>query len=420
MMYAMDATLRPRDRRLRTGSLFFSLGTAFLVVLFISSVHDYSYFRWHEIKPLYFQLLAVGLAGVALVTHANIVANGFPKALLAWIGLYLGLQLVSFLVSTQTEASVGQLIFALKSAALLFSFVVLLLLEPESKWISRIVVVVAILSVAINIYDFLVPTFSTTPGRAAGLYQNSNISGRIITMSMVLSCLAIPKHLRPVYCLIVGIGVLLTFSRSSWLLWAIGITGLAATGQVFLKSKVASAFVFGSVGLLVVFALLSGIMLDIFQAIGVDQYLTGGTTARLGGGAGTFSDASAAGRIDAIWYSLSEFRQHPWFGAGLGATTDWITLNRPHNMYLMLAVESGIVGLLVFLLLIGILWLHSNSIGRVAVVLYAVSSFFSHTNLEQPAILCLMAMVAVFYPRKAESATFLQDQSPPQRSKARL
>jgi O-antigen ligase len=89
-------------------------------------------------------------------------------------------------------------------------------------------------------------------------------------------------------------------------------------------------------------------------------------------------------------------------------------------MYLMLAVESGIVGLLVFLLLIGILWLHSNSIGRVAVVLYAVSSFFSHTNLEQPAILCLMAMVAVFYPRKAESATFLQDQSPPQRSKARL
>jgi len=217
---------------------------------------------------------------------------------------------------------------------------------------------------------------------------------------MVLGCLAVPKKLRLAFCMFAGVGILVTFSRSSWLLWVIGITGLGLTGQVFFRSKIASIVVLGAVVLLAVYALLVGTLLSLFESLGFDQYLTGGTVSRLGGGGAAFQDASATGRIGAIWHSLSEFQKHPWLGGGLGTTAEWVSMNRPHNLYLMYAVDAGIFGLLLIFALVGILWSQVNSIGRVAVLLYAVSSVFTHNNLEQAHMLCLIAIMIVAYPRR--------------------
>ena len=381
------------------GAFFFKVAAVVVVTVYISNLHGYLYTVGDAFKLLHYQLAVIGLAAIALIVRHEAILHRLPSALIIWIGLFLILIFSSFLSSAQTQASVDQMIFGLRAGVLLFSFTVLLVPEYRSKEVLYALVFCVLLAVGLHVYDFLNPTFSSNFGRAAGFHQNSNASGKVVAIAMVLSCVVLPKPIRLVYCVIAGIAVLITFSRSAMLLWVIGIIGLAATGNLVFRSKVAAVIVFGGLGLLTILAIVSGSMLDAFQAVGLDKYLTTGTLSRLGGDAAELQDASAAGRINVLWHSLAEFQKHPWFGSGLGATSEWISLQRPHNLYLMLAVEAGIFGLLVFLALIATLWFHTNAVGRVAVVMYAVSSFFTHNNLEHPATLCLLAIMIALYPR---------------------
>lgn len=371
----------------------------FLIVLYISSAYDHFFTTEFPLKPLYWHLLAVGLAGITILVRSDEVFARYPTAILVWIGVYLGQVLVGFLYSSQTEVNVEYFIYGLETAALLFAFLVLFLPVINSKVITHTLIVVVLFSVCVNYIEFLYPTLSNPVGRAAGWFENANTAGYVMSISMVLSCLAVPRKFRLAYCIIVGTGVLLTFSRSSWILWAIGMIGLSATGKVFSQARLASVFAIGSLSLLVIYALWSGAVLDLFFATGYDQYLDNNTVARLAGGESISQDASINTRIEMVRKSLTEFQQHPWFGAGLGATSEWLTINRPHNLYLMVAVEAGIFGLLVLLALIGILWTNVDSVGRVAVVMYAVSSLFSHNSLEDARLLCLIAIMIAVYKR---------------------
>ena len=116
---------------------------------------------------------------------------------------------------------------------------------------------------------------------------------------------------------------------------------------------------------------------------------------RLGSGGHWYDNATAEARLELAGKGLGDFAAKPWFGGGIGATGDWVDSGRPHNMYLLSAAEGGMLGLFVFLALIGALWYSVDSVGRVAVVVFAVANNFTHNNLEDPKILCLLAIMAV-------------------------
>lgn len=386
--------------RKSSGSTFFSWLGVFVVVIYVSNAYSFVYRPELLLKPLYWHLLIMGFAALTILARSDEVFLKYPRAFLAWIAIYLGQLLISYLYSSQTEVALDHLIYGLETSALLFSFVTLLLTIPTpKKTITNTLLIVVIFSVCINYLDFFVPSFSETAGRAAGFYENPNSAGYVIAISMVLSSVAVPRRYRLAYCMIVGTGVLITFSRSSWILWAIGMIGLSVTGKLFLQARLASLLAIGTVSIFVIYSLWSGGMLEVFYSTGFDKYLDSNTIARLSGSESISQDGSIGARAEMARISLVEFQQNPWFGAGLGATKEWLSTERPHNLYLMVAVEAGIFGLLVLWLLIGILWRNVDSVGRVAVVMYAVSCLFSHNNLEQAHLLCLIAIMIVVYKR---------------------
>lgn len=386
--------------RKSSGSIFFSWIGVFVVVIYVSNTYSFIYRPELLLKPLYWHLLVMGFAALTILARSDEVFLKYPRAFLAWIAIYVGQLLISYLYSSQSEVALDHLIYGFETSALLFSFVTLLLTIPmQKKVITNTLLIVVIFSVCMNYLDFFVPSFSETAGRAAGFYENPNSAGYVIAISMVLSSVAVPRRYRLAYCMIVGTGVLITFSRSSWILWAIGMIGLSVTGKLLFQTRLASLLAIGAISIFVVYLLWSGAMLDVFHSTGFDKYLDSNTVARLSGSESISQDSSIGARAEMIRVSLSEIQQRPWFGAGLGATKEWLSTARPHNLYLMVAVEAGIFGLLVLLLLIGILWRSVDSVGRVAVVMYAVSSLFSHNNLEQAHLLCLIAIMIVVFER---------------------
>ena len=139
--------------------------------------------------------------------------------------------------------------------------------------------------------------------------------------------------------------------------------------------------------------------MDVFDATGYDVYLDDNMAARLSGSRSISQDGSINTRIELVRENMLEFQKHPWFGNGLGATSEGLAIYKPHNLYLTVAVEGGIFGLLVLFALIGILWTNVDSVGRVAVVIYAASCLFSHNNLQQGHLLCLLTIMIVVYRR---------------------
>ena len=372
----------------------YAAGIFLLVALYASNAYGYFNTLFPVAKALYLYLATVALAVSAILLRRNEVFRDYPLAFIAWLGIYLCQILITYLYSSQTVEADEQLIAGIRTIAVLFALSVLIH-RVDPKVVMMAVVLVTVTSVVLNIYDFLIPTFSKTVGRAAGFYENPNASGKMLAINMTLGCMLLPRKYRLLFCAFASIGILFTFSRSAWLLWAIAVIGLAATGQLFLRSRLSSMVMIGTLGILVIYALLTGVVLDVLYALGLESYLSDNVAARLGGLGSTFQDASTDVRLDMVRHSIAEFREHPWLGAGLGATSEWMTLDRPHNLYLMIAVESGVVGLLVLCGLLWIMWAKSSPAGRVAALLFAVSSLFAHTSLSQAYMLCTIAIIVV-------------------------
>ena len=120
------------------------------------------------------------------------------------------------------------------------------------------------------------------------------------------------------------------------------------------------------------------------------------------------SDDSIEDRIYPAIRAWEMFLDAPITGKGVGVTSRPSLGDGTHNMYLLLMAEQGVVGLLLYLSLIGLLtwrgWTLSHEpgdplavdVGR-AMLLYAafiaVYGFFSHSILEEPHGIFLMAFI---------------------------
>jgi hypothetical protein len=295
------------------------------------------------------------------------------------------------------DASIADLISNIEMLVLFWCAVYLMSILPKYAQITAIAAVTAIFGVVLNLWDFLDPLFSTVPGRAAGLYENPNISGKMIALLMIAGVTAVPARLRLWYLLFCGIGVLATFSRSAWLVWAAGAFLWLSKEQWKEGYKWVAgglfAFLLGMGSLWVIF---SGSLGELVVDTPMEQYLTPNTAARLGIGALALSGDAADERKDLAVESLKEWSDAPLIGHGLGYTSIWQMAQRPHNMYLLYLVEGGAVGLVLYLYLMWILWRGSSGPVRILAYQLIISSLFTHNNLEQPAVIMMMAFIVTY------------------------
>jgi len=370
-----------------------------IIVAFILWFGSYAYLYFYPVtgvKPLYsyFALLGFFVFWLASVSELKVTRDQGVLALLVWLGLYLVYGCLTFLNSTQDAIATQTFVTLVESIALCAAFVLIFAGQTSLRRIQATLALLAVIATAVNVYDFLDPVFTKVPGRAAGLYVNPNIAGHFIAMAMVAGIEIIPRRWRLPFVLVCGAGVLLTFSRSGWILWGVGVVWLGWQRYIGTGRNRVLALVLGAlIGIGFVGLLFTGGLGKMVAGSPVAAYLDANTKARLGIGASSLSGFAAHERKSLVFDSLRIGSEAPLLGHGLGYTAQWQYRAGPHNMYLLFFVEGGLPGMLLYLALMVLLWRYSMGVGRIIALQLIIVGVFTHNQLERPAFLMLMAFV---------------------------
>ena len=211
-----------------------------------------------------------------------------------------------------------------------------MLILQDAASISSVKIAIAsvvILSVILNIYDFSnsnTAVFSSTEGRAAGLYVNPNVSAMFLVFGMILSLTTFRSKLRLLYCGAVGFGVIVTFSRGGILVWIISMYMLSAYKYLDVSRRVL-IILLSLITLFLVAMQLGYVELDSQYELSKDAKM------RLVYG----RDDSIQGRVQLVKYGISEFLESPVFGGKLGNTSLSKARYNPENQYILLGVQQG-------------------------------------------------------------------------------
>lgn len=374
-----------------------------LLLVFVLWFGSYAYlyiFGLGGPKPLYSYFLLLGFALLYVLTRIGmrrpwlIKQDKWFRYFMAWLAGYAVYGAFEFLRSP-TDAVATQALITLSESVLLAGAFALLMAAPRRLFaVAGAFAVLALVGTAMNVVDFVDPTFSNVPGRAAGLYVNPTIAGNFIALAMVAGVTVVPRRLRLPFVLLCGVGILPTFSRESWLIWGLAVVWLGWEGyfgnarQRLLMVVLAAVIGGGFTALL-----FGGRVGRLVANSSLQAYLTPNTAARLGIDAPVLSGESAEARQSLVFYSLDEAAKAPWLGNGLGYSSDWNYSAGTHDMYLLFLVEGGILGLALYLGLLVLLWCAGVGAGQVIALQIAISSFFSHNHLDQSAILMVLAFV---------------------------
>lgn len=368
------------------------------VALYASHLYLYFYKAGQSgFKPLYWYAMTLAVAGATLLSTRILRHRPLPTPLLLWLLFFFAYLALAYLYSSQSGLALQTLVSGIEMGLLFLAFLLLFRIEGACDAARRVLLLVGLIAAGINFVDFVNPTWTEVPGRAAGLYANPNTSATILTLCMVAGVGMLPPRLRLPYCLLIGAAVVVTFSRAGWLQWAVGLFGLVILGVVRTSWVAALSAVAGAGALL--YLLLSGAGAALFAALEIDEHLTRGVLERL---QNPISGASTDDRLALISRAAAVFFDHPLFGAGLASTQEWDAAQRPHDTFLYLAAEGGLLGLVLFLSLLWILWRLTRGQDRLIVLLFGVFSLFSHNALEKPELFLILALAvsSSFQPRR--------------------
>ena len=243
------------------------------------------------------------------------------------------------------------------------------------------VVLATLFGVALNLYEFFHPgTFSSTYGRAAGLYADSNCSGMALVLGCLVGLTAIRKRWREVLVMLTAAGVILTFSREAMLALAIVVIG-ALLGRALSPRRLVA-------GAVLVCALFT--TLELGNVLKGSESWSAANLERLSFATG---DASAQDRLQLGRKVLEEFEAAPLFGHGFGTDEYWGDI-QSHDFFLNMLANYGILG--VFIIPALVLSVHRKSWDSNAFALvFLIWSFLLHLILLLPFSLVVIAIQAV-------------------------
>ena len=386
-------------------------------VLWFASYAPSYLFTVTGLKPLYshFAFLFYFAISLAIISKFSIKKNHKALEIPIWSTIFLFYIIIQFWLSEQSIAATKIFIMWSKSALFLIGFTILFLQNRVLYDIQMLFVIIVLFGTTVNLFDLISPTFTVVEGRAAGLYENPNISGKTLALAMVAGLPVIPRRFRVAFILLCGLGVFVTFSRSAWILWWSGISMLTLTNML---TNYRNKFVIITLGSIIVVGslvtLITGSLVDVFGALNLNPYLTQNTAERLG--MFSFEDQvlniSGKQRIFLASEALHQGSLRPVFGQGLAFTRDvtsWGSIFSTHNMYLLFWAEGGLVGLLLFIYFLRILWRQSVGVGRIMAIQIIISSVFTHNNFDQVVMQIFFAfIVAHGYLTRSESRNELK------------
>jgi O-antigen ligase len=257
----------------------------------------------------------------------------------------------------------------------------------------RALVIAVLLAVALNVFEAFEPgLFSGISGRSGGFYVNPNRSALALVLGTALCIDVVPARLRSAFFLATTLGMILTFSRAGFLCHA------ALTAALLIRRRLS---VLRTVVIIATVAVAAGLAVgfDRFaNAVASSDILNENTEARL---RFDVNDASSAERQVVLRKAASMFIDAPLVGNGIGASVLWDASASSHNVFANMAVDHGIVGLAVAILLIVALAWRSGA-GPLFAIIVGVFGMFSHNILEERYALLSYALAAML-PRSGGS-----------------
>lgn len=244
-----------------------------------------------------------------------------------------------------------------------------------------------------GVFDLLGRPEGGGSGRGAATFINPNRAGAAMLLTFLLAIPVLRLRYRALLLLLVGAGVILTFSRAAilggMLLWLFLLlrkavpkytlaVPLVALGVLPLLLGSFERYLEGRADLSAGLENLLG-RLEFFQ----DQVL---------------DDDSALERAQVLEAGLDLFLENPIIGAGAGATWLWSLRSSTHNQPVMLAAEYGAFGIALWLWLAVILWkgkyFQDKTFQLTAVIGFIFLSMFTHNMLDDLHWLLTFALVS--------------------------
>lgn len=350
-------------------------------LIFFSRLDYFLYDKVWVIPPLWW-MVAIGTLAMR-VAAADALAGTFrPQGAAAWYACVWVVAAVVFGFIWYLQGYGTQPMKTAVLSGLLLLLFSLLFRGPAVKAAGVAVGMVTGLSVAANALEMLAAPglFSGMSWRAAGLYINPNGSAIAVLLGLILTLPVIAHGRRILWIALCGFGIGLTLSRAGALCWLLALVFLAFRRDISWRGLAVAAVV--AIGL-------TGTTLAISGATKVPD-----AKDRLGV---QLDDFSARERSKLYSEGIALALKAPVTGNGLGVFSKDGAAGFPHNLYLRLWAEMGLVGLalaLVFPLLpLAGKWGEGARFAPVFSLVLAVWALFDHNVIENQMILVAVALM---------------------------
>lgn len=367
------------------------------VWIFFTSLSLYLFLAEYVSSPPLYWMIGFGIVATPYCfSHRSIVA--LRQSLLArWC---YGFLMISglWLIFQPPPSEMAWQEFQTRVLSVLFILTLTCVFSREGAqlWARYVMLAAVLMAVAFNLYELFKPrSFSIVMGRSAGLYMNPNQCAVALILGMIICLGLLPHRYRAIFVVLVGLGVLLTLSRSAIIGWVITFVILIKTGQVNLARSL----------------LIVGMLMAVMAAAAVWQWsgieyqledlgvLNANTAMRLDWFNNMdASDSSATERKEVAELGWEMFAESPVVGHGVGASIDWGHERSSHNEYLNMMVDHGMIGFFILpLLTLAATWRargETRQISFAFTVFILYFGFFSHNILNERPVLMVFTLLS--------------------------
>lgn len=328
---------------------------------------------------------------------------GNTTVILVWFGLIL-LMVVQFLLFEISAEGLRLFIGRMHFLLTMISMFLILGACRRFEFVVTMLCLVVVASCAINVAEFflggaVMQWMSNVPGRAAGLFENSNDSAMFICIAVPVIAMGLSTRSRLLLYAVTFVGVYVTFSRGGLVDWAIAV---AATelGLGYGRRGWATRATLLTMVVLAVALSLSFFSAELTKSVSAVlwPYLDANTSARME----FLSNDSSEQRMAVLQRGLEAFADAPIFGHGVGYTHSWEIPISVHNMIVLVLAELGLIGAVWYMLFLLSLARYGRPYGPLIVLLLLVTGMFSHNHFERPALAIAITFYLMAATKRAE------------------
>lgn len=237
--------------------------------------------------------------------------------------------------------------------------------------------------------------------RAAGFFVNANKAAEAILFSMAVSITYVSRRYRVLFCYFCLVGVILTLSRG-------GMVGWLLLFLMFMAANVISRSI--AVLSLVGGFFVSGMLISFFEFSSdfVDITLLADRLVFIAGGnSGVLQDD----RVGLAGQAFDLFASSPLYGNGVYALLREGAPQLSHNEYFQLGSDFGVIGLLIYFVILYFCWVRRETGAMLAFVFILYWGLFSHNILDSYVFCMGLAYLAALRVHLLRAGTIMDKDS---------